>query len=132
MLLILSSYNSKISSKNMIMIQKNQLSLEAQLSATYRILILKSERKVLKHFCMLWTPKLKFQADQSINLSIWLWKAHTAQQVEALWLVVLLNKEKSKSEIPSSSMAIIKVSNLKLLVLKHLTKLWITVRQVIM
>jgi hypothetical protein len=46
--------------------------------------------------------------------------------------VVLLNKEKSKSEIPSSSMAIIKVSNLKLLVLKHLTKLWITVRQVIM
>ena len=81
---------------------------------------------------MLWTPKLKFQADLSISLSIWLSKVYTAHQVEVLWLVVLLNKEKSKSEIQLNSMAIIKVSNLKSLVLKHSTKLWTTERQVTM
>ena len=132
MLLISLNFNSKISSKNTITIQKNQLSLEAQLLATSKILTLKSERRVLKHFCMLWTPKLKFQADLSISLSIWLSKVYTAHQVEVLWLVVLLNKEKSKSEIQLNSMAIIKVSNLKSLVLKHSTKLWTTERQVTM
>jgi len=114
------------------MIQKNQLSLEVQLSAIFKIVILRSERKVSKHFCMRWIPKLKFQVDPLISLSIWLYKVHTVQLEEVLWLAVLLSKEKSKSGIQLNSMVTIKVSNLKSLVFKHSTKLWIMERQVIM
>jgi len=81
---------------------------------------------------MPWTPKSKFQVDPSINLSIWLCKVHTVQLAEVLWLVVLSSKVKLRSEILLNSMATIKVSNLKSLVLKHSTKLWIMERQVIM
>ena len=69
--LTLSNLNLKIYLKNTTTILKNLPLLEDQLSAIFKILTLKSERRVLKLFYMPWILKLKFQADPSINLSIW-------------------------------------------------------------
>lgn len=95
------------------MILKNLHSLEVQLSATFKILTLKLERRVLKLFCMLWILKFKFQEDPLINLSTWLFRVPTVLLEEVQLLVVLSNKVELKLEIQLNSTAITNHSNHK-------------------